>query len=390
MMQHIYLDYAAATPVDSVAMTAMQPFFSDNFYNPSAVYQAARSVRGQLERARAEVASVLGAKDQEIIFTAGGTEANNLAIHGIMQQYPKGNVVVSSIEHESVLEPARQYECRIAPVTKKGIIDLDVLESLIDEQTVLVSVMYANNEIGTIQPLKEIAALIQKKRAERANTKLRTQNYELYFHTDACQAANYLDLHVSRLNVDFMTLNGGKIYAPKQSGCLYVRAGTSLTSRLQGGGQESSLRSGTENVAACIGFATMLQKVQRERKAEAVRLAGLRNQFIATLSQKIPNSTINGDTKHRLPNNLNITIPGADGERLLMELDEAGVQVATGSACTASNDTPSHVLLALGLSVAEANASLRLTFGQPTTAADAETAIQRIVAVVTRHQAQLV
>lgn len=361
---------------------AMQPFLANNFYNPSAVYQAAREVRAHLERARADVASVLGARDQEVIFTAGGTEANNVAIQGIMQQYPEGNIVVSSIEHESVLEPAKQYDCRIAPVTKKGIVDLEKLAALIDEKTVLVSIMYANNEIGTVQPIKEISALIARKRLER--------NSPLLFHTDACQAPNYLDLHVSRLGVDLMTLNGGKIYAAKQSGCLYVRAGTTLASQVQGGGQEAGIRSGTENVAACIAFATMLQKVQSERKDEGMRLAEIRNQLIATLSQKIPTITINGDIKRRLPNNVNVTIPGVDGERLLMELDEAGVQIATGSACTASNDEPSHVLLALGLSAAEASASIRITMGRHTTAKDTDKAAARMITTITTHQAQLV
>lgn len=367
MSTSIYLDFAAATPLDERAFTAMQPYLADKFYNPSAAYQAARDVRRAVEDARALVADVLGAKDQEIIFTAGGTEANNLAIKGIMNQFPDGNIIVSSIEHESVLEPANGYECRIAPVNKKGFIDLIKLEQLIDEKTVLVSVMYANNEIGTIQPIKDIASLIVKKRSERLGQKLQTKNYPLLFHTDACQAANFLDLHVSRLGVDLMTLNGGKIYAAKQSGCLYVRAGIELEPLVRGGGQESSLRSGTENVASIITFATMLQSVQEERKVEALRLKKLTNDLFATLLQNIPRITLNGDSQKRLPNNLNILIPGIDGERLLMELDEAGVIVATGSACTASSDTPSHVLLAIGLKEAEANASLRITLGRTTT-----------------------
>lgn len=378
----IYLDHAAATPVDEAAFVAMQPFLSDAFYNPSAVYQAAREVRKQVEAARGAVASVLGAKDQELIFTAGGTEANNLAIHGIMQQFPEGNIVVSSIEHESVLESAKQYDHRIAPVTEKGVIDLVKLESLIDERTVLVSIMYANNEVGTVQPLKEISALIQKKRATHAV-------HPLFLHTDACQAANYLDLQVARLGVDLMTVNGGKIYAPKQSGCLYIKTGTGISSLMQGGGQESGIRSGTENVPAIIAFATMLQKVQNERKAESLRIEAIKNKVFAILSQKIPTVILNGDTKRRLPNNLNITIPGVDGERLLMEFDEVGLQVATGSACTASNDEPSHVLLAMGLAPAAASASLRLTFGRMNKNEEVSLIIEKMVSVITAHQAQL-
>lgn len=381
----IYLDYAAATPMDARAMQAMQPFFSEQFYNPSAVYQKAREVRQQLEIARATVASVLGSKDQEIVFTSGGTEANNLAIHGIMQNFPEGNIIVSSIEHESVLEPASCYERRMAPVTKRGIIDIAALEGLIDEKTVLISVMYANNEIGTIQPIKEVADIIQKKRAER-HSSLPTHHYPLLFHTDACQAANYLDLHVSRLGIDLMTLNGGKIYATKQSGCLYVRAGVSLRSQIKGGGQESHMRSGTENVGAIIAFATMLQNVQKARKDEGERLQQIRDEIQSIILKNVPNITFNGDVKRRLPNSLHLTVPSADGERLLMELDELGVMVATGSACTASSDRPSHVLLAIGLTEAQASGSLRITLGQPTDQEQAIEATMRIITAIQTHR----
>lgn len=374
----IYLDYAAATPVDPAAAAVLQPYLTDKFYNASAVYQVGRNVRRDLESARATVADVLGSKDQEIIFTAGGTEANNLAIFGIMKQYPGANIVVSSIEHESVLEPAGQYERRIVPVTNKGIIDLTQLEKLIDENTALVSVMYANNEVGSIQPIKEIAAIINKKRSERTN-------FPLLFHTDACQAANYLDLQITRLGVDLMTLNGGKIYAPKQSGALYVRTGVTLVPLIYGGGQESGLRSGTENIGNHIAFATMLQKVQAHRKSETQRLQQLQDLIIAKLSQKYPQIILNGDRKKRLPNNINILVPGVDGERLLMELDVLGLYVATGSACTASSDEPSHVLRAMGLSVADASASLRITLGRPTTEPEVRVTIDTIVQAVEDH-----
>jgi cysteine desulfurase len=378
-VQKIYLDYAAATPVDTEALKLAQQYFSDTFYNPSAVYQSARDVRKVLEAARAKVANVLGSKDQEVLFTAGGTEANNIAIQSVMNQFPDGNIVVSSIEHESVLEPASKYERRLAPVTKNGIIDVQALESLIDDQTVLVSVMYANNEIGTIQPLKEVAKVIERKRAARANT------MPLYFHTDACQAANYLDLQVTRLGVDMMTLNGGKIYSMKQSGCLYIRAGVSLEDFILGGGQENGIRSGTENVPAQIAFATMLQNVQADRKIESARQQVLCDTLFATLLQKIDNLKLNGDGKKRLPNNLNLLIPGADGERLLMELDEAGVMVATGSACTASSDDPSHVLLATGLTAQEASASIRITIGRTTTDAEIAWAAKQMITVLQAH-----
>jgi len=382
MSTPIYLDYAAATPMDDLALRTMMPFLQESFYNPSAVYQPAREVRAKLENARGIVADVLGAKDQEILFTAGGTEANNIAVRGVLSSYDDAHVVTSAIEHESVLEPAMQFDRTAVPVTKKGLLDLTRLAEAITDKTVLVSVMYANNELGSIQPIKEVAAIIASIRASRAKA---GNGRPLYLHTDACQAANFLDLQVTRLGVDLMTLNGGKIYAAKQSGCLYVRTGVQLAPFTYGGGQERSIRSGTENVAANISFATMLQNNQKIRKDESHRQKQMRDALFAKLSQNIPNVQLNGDIKKRLPNNLNITIPGVEGERLLMELDQAGLLVATGSACTASNDKPSHVLLALGHSEAEANASLRITLGQPTTEQEIEQAAQILSDTINAH-----
>lgn len=375
MTSPIYLDYAAATPVDSAARRAAEPYLSEQFYNPSAVYQPARSVRQAIEVARAQVADVLGAKDQEIYFTAGGTEANNLAINGIMGQHADAHIIVSAIEHESVLEPARQYGYDLLPVLPNGIVDIAALERLIRPDTVLISVMYANNEVGTIQPLKRLVELVNSVRAQRLKS---SNTRPLYIHTDACQAANYLDLHVSRLGIDLMTLNGGKIYSYKQSGCLYLSKRVRISPLVLGGGQESGLRSGTENVAAIVTFATMLQKVQKKKQSESVRLTQLRNELFAMLLQKMPDISLNGDPDKRLPNNLNICVPGIDGERAVLELDELGVMAATGSACTASNDEPSHVLLALGLTNKQANASLRFTLGQQTTVNQITDAAEKI------------
>jgi cysteine desulfurase len=359
----IYLDYAAATPVDPAVLRAMQPYFSDNFYNPSATYAAAAEVRKALEAARSGVAYWLGARSSEVIFTAGGTEANNLAIHGVMRQYPKGNIVVSSLEHESVLEPARGYDCREVAVKADGRLDLDDLRQKIDGRTALVSIMYANNEIGTIQPVREIAKIIAEKRAGRGPSK------PLLFHTDACQAANYLDLHVARLGVDLLTINGGKIYGPKQSGVLYVKAGTRLLPLITGGGQERSLRSGTENVPAAIGLAAALELVQSGRHKEAKRLLSLQQSFFKQVASKLPQAVVNGSQRFRLPNNVHLTLPRQDNERLLIQLDEAGILAAAGSACAADRGEPSHVLRALGVSDADARASLRFTMGRGTTGA---------------------
>lgn len=340
----------------------MKVYWTDNFYNPSATYGAAREVQKALLVSRAKVAHWLGARPSEIIFTAGGTEANNLAIHGIMRQFPKGNIVASSIEHESVLAPSSAYDLRQVAVQPDGRLDLGDLNQKIDENTVLVSIMYANNEIGTIQPIREIAKIIAEKRQQR-------KSQPLYFHTDACQAANYLDLHVSRLGVDLMTINGGKIYGPKQSGVLYIKTGVRLLPLIQGGGQERGLRSGTENVASSVGLAAALELAQSGRRQERARLQDLQRLFFESLSKEIPHLVINGSRKYRLPNSVHVTIPGLDNERLLVQLDEAGILAAAGSACSASNEIPSHVLRALGLSDAEARASLRLTMGRDTTRA---------------------
>lgn len=371
----IYLDHAAATPVDVRVLAAMQPFYTEQFYNPSAGYLAAREVSKKLAEARAQVAQWLGARPSEIIFTAGGTEANNLAIHGIMRQFPDANVVVSAIEHESVLVPAHEYNCSEAGVLADGTIDLTKLEKTVTDQTVLVSIMYANNEIGTIEPVSDIARLLRAIREERRKS---GNSLPLYFHTDACQAANYLDLQTARLGVDLMTLNGGKIYGPKQSGVLFVGSQLRLQPLVLGGGQERAIRSGTENVVQNIGLATALDLVQQNRQAESKRLQALQQQFITLLRQKIPASSINGSRKKRLPNNVHVTIPGIDNERVLMQLDEAGIMAAAGSACSASDEEPSHVLRAVGLSDEQAQASIRFTLGQPTTLDEIERTVQAL------------
>lgn len=363
----IYLDYAAATPLDPKVLEAMRPYFADNFYNPSATYNAARGAQQALTAARAKVAHWLGARSSEVIFTAGGTEANNLAIHGVMRQFPGGNVVVGSIEHESVLAPAHAYDCREVAVQPDGRLDLDDLGRKIDQDTVLVSVMYANNEIGTIQPIREIAKIIAAKRLERQSGTKVSRPKPLYFHTDACQAANYLDLHAARLGVDLMTINGGKVYGPKQSGALYVKAGLRLSPLISGGGQERGLRSGTENVAGIVGLASALDLAQSGRREEANRLKALQDDFFQGLEKALPRAAINGSRKWRLPNNAHLTLPGQDNERLLIQLDEAGIMAAAGSACSASNQTPSRVLGALGLSDSDARSSIRFTMGRGTT-----------------------
>jgi cysteine desulfurase len=375
----VYLDYAAATPLDREVLAAMTPLFSEQFYNPSALYTAAKSARQTIETARVSVAHWLGTRPSEIVFTAGGTEANNLAIHGIMRRYPDASCVVSGIEHDSVLMPAQQHDCRIAPVLPDGRLDIEKLEVLIDDSTVLVSVMYANNEVGTIQPIRELAMLLETIRAERRAS---GNKRPILLHTDACQAANYLDLHVARLGVDLMTLNGGKVYGPKQSGALYVKGGLQLKPLIDGGGQEHGLRSGTEAAASIVGFASALEAAQKRRKAETERLRKLRDDFMDRLQAAIPSVRINGSMYNRLPNNVHITIPATDNERLLIQLDARGIQAAAGSACSASRETPSHVLRAMGLSDRDARASLRLTMGRQTTPEQIERTVSVLSSLV--------
>lgn len=378
-MTKIYLDYAAATPLDEKVEAAIQPYFGKNFYNPSATYLAAKSVHQDIQAARAKVAQILGSRPSEIVFTAGGTEANNLAIQGVMQAFPGSNVIVSAIEHDSVLAPAAGFDYQQAKVTADGRLNLKTLESKVDAKTVLVSIMYANNEIGSIQPIKEVAKVIKQIRQQRQK---QGNKLPIYLHTDACQATNYLDLHVDRLGVDLMTINGGKIYGPKQSGVLYIKTGTRLNPQILGGGQENGYRSGTENVTAIVGLSVALDKAQSLRAREGKRLAELQKKFINEIKTKFPKAIVNGSLTHRLPNNVHLTFPGADNERLMMQLDEMGIMCAVGSACSASNEEPSHVLKAIGLSDKEAQASLRFTMGHSTNAADIDKTVHSLVKLV--------
>ncbi|HET8671127.1 MAG TPA: cysteine desulfurase family protein [Candidatus Saccharimonadales bacterium] len=380
-MKTIYLDHAAATPMDPLVLEGMMPYFTERFYNPSATYLPAIAVRKDLDAARQRIALLLGARSTEIIFTAGATEANNLVIRGVLEAYPNSNIVVSSIEHESVLKPAQSYGCTEIPVTFQGVVDTEKLQELIDDQTVLVSVMYANNEIGTIQPIHQVASLLQEvldKRRKNGN------DLPLYLHTDAAQAPAYLDLHVSRLGVDFMTLNGSKVYGPKQAGVLFADSRARFKPQVLGGGQERGLRAGTENVAGAIGLARALELVQKRRGTETERLRKLQNLFFKLIEERLPQALINGSRKHRLPNNMHISLPGQDNERLLIELDEAGILAAAGSACSASKEEPSHVLRAMGISNADAQSSLRFSMGRETDEAAVRKTIDVLSSIVAR------
>lgn len=376
----IYLDHAAATPVDQSVFAAMMPFFSTQFHNPSAMYGPALDVSRALEEARSSSAQNIGAKPSEIIFTAGSTEANNLAIHGIMRKYPDATIAYSAIEHDSVRMPAQTHTSIELAVQSDGLVEVSSMADRITDNMVLVSIMYANNEVGTVQPIRRLASELEAIRKDRRQ---RGVALPLYFHVDAAQAGNYLDLHVHRLGVDLLTINGGKLYGPKQSGILFVKSSVFLEPLIQGGGQERSLRSGTENVANAIGFATALQLSIEMRHEESTRLHDLREQFIAKLLQTFPGATINGSRKYRLPNNVHVTIPGIDNERVLMALDMEGIYAAAGSACSASHEEPSHVLAAMGFDADHIQSSLRFSMGrttQPSDIDDTIAALQRILA----------
>jgi cysteine desulfurase len=362
----IYLDYAAATPVDERVMAAMQPYWTQDFYNPSALYTAARQVKSALHLARKRSGAVLGAKPGEIYFTAGATEANNIAIAGIMQRFPGKTMRISAIEHDSVRQPARAYaEHQEIGVGADVLLRLEDVEAAIDEDTVLISVEYVNSELGVIQPLRNIARIVSDIRARRHNS---GNNTPLYLHTDVSQAAGRLPLDVSELGVDMATINAGKIYGPKQSGLLYVRRGAQLQPIVYGGGQEGGIRTGTENVAFAVGTAAALEIADESRSDEQKRLRAFQKRMFNCARQL--GGVVNGDVTRRISDNVHVSFPGVDGETLVHHLDVRGICAATGSACQANNDTPDHVLLALGCTDARVTGSLRLTFGRSTTADD--------------------
>ncbi len=374
----IYLDYAATTPVDARVVKAMQPYWSKEYANPSALYKSGRKAAAAVNEARDTIAEILNCKAREIIFTAGGTESNNLALLGAAQAYQKangkpGHIITTTIEHHSVLhvvEALKQWGWKIsyAAVDKDGLVDLDDLKKMVEKETALVSIMYANNEIGTIQPIAEVGKWVSGLNKARAQKKLG----RILLHTDACQAGGALPLNVQDLKVDLLTLNGSKIYGPKQIGFLYIRSGVQIEPLIHGGGQERDLRSGTENVPAIVGIATALKLIRKDLSKESKRLLQLQKYFTDRLSKKVKGFTLNGPSigPYRLPNNINISFDNIEGESLMLYLDSYNVAVATGSACATASLDPSHVLVAIGKSQKDAYSAIRFTMGHNTTKAD--------------------
>lgn len=373
MKKHIYLDHAATTPTDQRVVKAMAPYWTKNFGNPSALYSLGQYAKQALNNSRLAVAKIFHSQPEEIIFTGGGTESINLAIKGVVlaSRLMPAHVITSNFEHHAVLNAVQtlknqDHEVSLVPVDADGFVIQDKLWSAIQDNTVLISIMMANNEVGTIEPIQEIGA-----RLEKINKKRKAKNLShIYLHTDACQAAGALELNVDKLHVDLMSINGSKIYGPKGVGVLYVRRGTPVKALIDGGGQEKNLRSGTENIPGIVGLATALNIAEQNREKENKRLISLRDWLIKKLLTSIPKTLLNGHATQRLPNNINISILDIEGEAMLLYLDEIGIQASTGSACTAQDLEPSHVIRVLGRPYEAAHGSLRLTLGRGTTKED--------------------
>ncbi len=354
-MREIYLDHAATTYVDRKVKREMNRYFSKNYGNPGSSNSLGLEAKKAVDNARDRISRILKCKPNEIIFTSSGTESNNLAIRGVVRSNKGKHIITSKIEHKAVLSTCEYletvgYDVTYLDVDKKGFIDIEELKKAITEDTVLISIMYANNEVGSIQDVKEIGRICREK--------------NILFHTDACQAPNYLGLDVGELNVDLMTLNGSKIYGPKGVGLLYKKEDIKIKPIIFGGGQENGLRSGTENVPGIVGFAKALELVHEDREIENSRLTNLRNKLIDYLIEI--GCRLNGGMENRLPNNVNVSIYGIDAERLILKLNEEGIYASTGSACTSKSVKPSHVLLAMEIPKDIIKGSVRFTLGRKT------------------------
>jgi len=363
-MERIYLDYAATTPAHPRVVEAMHPYFSDKFGNPSSIHSFGQEARAATEKAREQVARLIGARSGEIVFTSGGTESDNFALEGIaFANLERGNhIIASAIEHHAITEcceflAKRGFDITYLPVEKDGIVDPTNLEKALTDKTIMVSIMHANNELGTIQPIAEIAKIIRR-RNERQKT---------YFHTDAVQTVGHIPLDVNELGIDLLSMSAHKLYGPKGVGALYVRKGTRMVSFLHGGSQESNRRASTENVAGIVGFGCAAEIALHDLKDEGIKLTRLRDQLIRGILDNIPDSQLNGSLTSRLPNNVNVSIKYVEGESMLLNLDMQGIAASSGSACTSGSVEPSHVLLSIGLSPEVAHGSLRFSLGRFTT-----------------------
>lgn len=358
----IYCDHAATTPLDIDVLKKMKPFFQDKFGNPSTLHSRGRDAKIALDKAKERVAKVLECDTDELVFTSGGTESDNLAIKGVAEKYGKprtrmnrGHIIISAVEHHAVLDTAKYLEKQgfkitYLPVDKFGRVDAKTLDKAIKKTTVLVSVMYANNEVGTVQPIAEIGKICRQR--------------NVVFHTDAVQAPGHLPLSVKKLNTDLMSFSGHKFYGPLGVGLLYVRKGVKVQSQNIGGGQEGRKRAGTENLAGIIGFAEALEKAEKERTKECARLEKLRKKLIDGVQKKIPDTQVNGHGRYYLPNIVHFSFAGIEGESLLLKLDEKGIMASTASACSSDVLEPSHVLKAMKIDAVVAHGSIRFSLGK--------------------------
>lgn len=377
-MKRSYLDYAATTPTRPEVVEAMRPYFTEAFGNPSTIYSYGQEAKGAVEAARAKVARLLNARPEEIVFTSGGTEADNLALMGVAYsgEGKKDHIITSTVEHHAVLETTKFLEKRgfkvtYLPVDEYGVVDPDDVKKALTAKTVLISVMHANNEVGTIEPIADIGRI-----AGEAG---------VYFHTDAVQTAGHIGVDVEKLGVNLLSLSGHKLYGPKGVGVLYIRKGTRITPMMHGGEQEKRRRAGTENVPGIVGLGVAAELAQGELAEEAGRLTQLRDRLSEGLKERIEHIHFNGHPVQRLPNNVNICVGYIEGESIVLNLDLEGICVSTGSACSSTSLEPSHVLSALGLPPEQAHGSLRFTLGKWTTDED----IDRVLEVLPRIVAKL-
>ncbi len=383
MQRNVYLDYAATTPLDPQVKAVMLPYLEERFGNPSSFHSQGKEVKDALNETRERIAGVLSCRPDEILFTSGGTESDNLAILGYARKNRQAgkHIITTKIEHHAVLEAVLHlekkegFEVTYLEPDRDGMITVEQVEAALREDTILVSIMFANNEIGTILPIRDIGNMISKWRAEHNRP-------ELVFHTDACQVAGYLELNLEKLHADMLALNGSKIYGPKGVGLLYARRGVKLEPLQFGGAQERGLRPGTENVAGIVGLGKALELAQANRQSEMERLTLLRDKFIEGIQSRVEKTRLNGSAKERLCNNVNISFMDIEGEALLLYLDAAGIAASTGSACTSASLDPSHVILALGLPYEVAHGSIRFSLGKGTTEEDIDYVLETLPPLV--------
>jgi cysteine desulfurase len=378
-MKRIYMDHSATTPVAPEVMQAMLPYLSDKFGNASSLHSFGQEAAEALEESREKVAKLLGASSEEIIFTSGGTESDNLALKGIARRNKdRGkHIITTCVEHPAILETCKKLEkegfaVTYLPVTGEGLVDMAALEAAIRPDTILISVMHANNEVGTIQPLEEIGRIAAEK--------------DIYLHTDAVQSVGKIPTDVNALGLDSLSLSAHKLYGPKGVGALYIRKGTKLESIVQGGGHERGLRSGTENVAGIVGLARAADLASQEMQSEAKRLTDLRDKLAKMVLDSVKDAWINGSMQRRLPGSLNFGFSYVEGESLLLYLDSKGIAVSTGSACSSHKLQPSHVLLSLGLKPEQCHGSLRITMGRSNTTEDVNYVAECIAEAVQRFR----